>query len=78
MYDYELSVNLVFLLVFSFSLLKYLIYYINIKTYHMNDQDIFNINLIDALGLQHLPDDQKIQFLQNIATIVQKSGMVRI
>ncbi|MDP2656257.1 MAG: DUF5663 domain-containing protein [bacterium] len=44
----------------------------------MTDQEVLNANLIVALGLQSLPDEQKLQLLDMSATLVQKRAMVRI
>ncbi len=44
----------------------------------MSDQEILEINIIAALKLEALPDDQKVQLLDNIATLVQKRAMLEI
>ncbi len=44
----------------------------------MTDQEILNVNLVVALGLESLSDDQKLQLLNDAATLVQKRAMARI
>lgn len=44
----------------------------------MTDQQILDANIIVELGLDYLPDDQKVQLIQSIATLVQKSAMLKI
>ena len=44
----------------------------------MTDQEILNANLVTELGLQSLSDEQKLQLLNDAATLVQKRAMARI
>ena len=44
----------------------------------MTDQEILNVNLVVALGLQSLPDDQKLKLLNDAATLVQKRAMALV
>ena len=44
----------------------------------MTDQEILESNIIAALHLETLPDEHKIQLLNNIATLVQKRSMAEI
>jgi hypothetical protein len=44
----------------------------------MTDQEILDANILVELGLEHLPEDQKTQIINTIATLVQKSAMLRI
>lgn len=44
----------------------------------MTDQEILESNIIAALHLESLPDEHKIQLLNNIASLVQKRSMMEI
>lgn len=44
----------------------------------MTDQEILAANLVSELGLQSLSDEQKLQLLNDAATLVQKRAMARI
>lgn len=44
----------------------------------MNNNTILEQNIIAELGLESLPEEQKISLLENMATLVQKRVMLRI
>lgn len=44
----------------------------------MADQNILQQNILQVLGLQNLPEDQKIALLENISELVIKRIIVRV
>lgn len=42
----------------------------------LSDQEVLELNIISALELQALPEEQKVQLLNNMATLIQKRSMV--
>ncbi len=42
----------------------------------MTDQEILDINIISALGIESLPDEQKVALLNDMATLVMKRTML--
>jgi len=42
------------------------------------DKKLLETNIIEALGLESLPDEQKIQMVQTMVDLVQKRLMLRI
>lgn len=48
------------------------------STIQLSDQEVLELNVITALKLESLPEDQKVQLLNNMATLVQKRAMVKI
>lgn len=42
------------------------------------DKKILEANIIEALGLEAMPDEQKIKMVEMMSTIVQKRLMLRI
>ncbi len=42
------------------------------------DKKLLEANIIEALGLESLPDEQKIKMVEMMSTVVQKRLMLRI
>lgn len=44
----------------------------------LNDQEILDANILVELELEYLPEEQKTNIINTIATLVQKAAMLRI